>query len=170
MGLLGDEINMKRKVFTVILIFASFNCFSQLKYFPILIGKTEAEVTTYLDSLNKLIYNPYYKIERGISEYGDLTLKCEYALADEEYYKCITVIAIFMRTKSSGEICSQQIISGMDKNAQANISYIKDNFKFVSTNTWEKKFRDDMDFMLRAYFELIKGGNHYFYKITYQLQ
>ena len=108
---------------------------SQSRKIPVFVGKQEPVIVAYLDSINRLSNNPYYKIKRGINDDGDLVLSSEYALDEENIYKCYFVSAVFKRL--SGEnVCFMQVISGWNQYAEENLQYIKDEYKFISTGRW----------------------------------
>jgi hypothetical protein len=102
----------------------------------ILVGKTDSTITKYFDSLLSLKTNPYYKIEKGTTEKGDLDLAVKFSTDDESFYKCIGITATFQRVNGK-EYCHAQTIYGQVADAQFYLSYIKDNFTYVSENIWE---------------------------------
>jgi hypothetical protein len=136
---------------------------SQIGDGNIFIGQKEAQVTKYLDSLNKLKSNPYYKIDRTVTKNGDLQLSSEFSLVDEEFYKCLSIIFTFQRIKGD-EVCIQQLIIGYAKDASSNLNFVKDKFKYVSPGKWETPFFDLPDYKIQAEFETdeSKPENYYY--------
>ena len=102
---------MKKSFLLIPLLFTFFVSFSQFSHVELLVGLTETEATKYLDSLNHLKSNPYYKVERDISPDGYLLLKSSFSLADEYFYKCSSIFLWFTRVKGV-EYCMRQIILG----------------------------------------------------------
>lgn len=144
----------------------SYVGYSQIDHISVMVGKPENTVRKYLDSLNQLKSNPYYKIKSDVSKEGDQILKVSFALADEAYYGCLDIILKFQRTKDSVEVCTDQIIGGKSEYAYRNVSYLKDNFKFVSTNYWEKSCECVFNAIIAANF--VRQDNDSYY-IRYSL-
>lgn len=133
------KTNFMKKIILSLIFFISISpSFSQIKHIKLLVLKTEKEVVKYFDSLNNLKSNPYYKITRDVSEDGDLILRAEYSLDDEQFYTCTNISTIFQRAENGVEVCIRQIIKGSTKFASSNLSFIKDNFKWISEGKWEK--------------------------------
>ena len=129
---------MKRTTISIFLFFIFYSSFCQLKHIELLIGQLDTHVISYFDSLNNLKSNPYYKIKKDVSDYGDMILSNEFSLSDESYYTCLSVTARFARIKGV-ELCDRQYISGTSEFSKLNLDFIKDNFKFVSEkNNWER--------------------------------
>lgn len=161
-----NKIQIMKKIFIFLLFFVSTNlCFSQIDHIRVLIGKTESEVRHYLDSLNSLKSNPYYKIKENVSVNGNLYLECGYSIFDEEYYTCTFLLVGFQRF-SGTEVCTNQTISGSVEYAQSNLSFIKDNFKLVSAQRWENPFSSSNKFKMVATFER-REGDYPVYVIDY---
>jgi hypothetical protein len=118
--------------------------FSQVDHIQVLIGETETTVINYLDSLNRLKPNSHFKIEKDVTDFGDLMLHCDFPLNDEneEFFKCNTLIFVFKRLHPGEERCTTESVLGNATYAFSQLNYIKDNFKFVSDNTWEKNFSE----------------------------
>ena len=93
-------------------------------------GTGIAAAADYLDSLNGLKNNPYYKIEKDISQDGNLILKSGFSIYDEQFYTCLSIWTVFNRFEGT-EICVNQRFFGGVEYAQSNLSFIKDNFEFV---------------------------------------
>ena len=126
-------------IFILWLSSISFKSYSQDRKLPMFILMNEKSVTHWLDSLNSLSSNPYYKIKRGAADNGDLTLTCEYSLSEERLYKCLTVMVRF--TYTDGEnICTMQIIHGSEEYAEYNLKFVRDNFKNVSDGKWSMRY------------------------------
>src|SRR5215469_15650874 len=90
---------------TVILLNLAAPVFGQIDHISIAIGKSDAIVTAYLDSLNRLKSNPYYKIKKDVSESGDLVYEVAFSLDDESYYGCYSIMFLFFRSGGK-EICT----------------------------------------------------------------
>jgi hypothetical protein len=156
---------MKRISISILSFFIFYSSFSQINHIELLIGKLDSDVTSYFDSLNSLKSNPYYKIKRDVSDYGDMILKVEFALADGAYYTCSSIITRFVRLKGD-EFCDRQYIMGSAEFAKPNLDFIKDNFKFVpEKDNWEKILIPD-HFKVIATFE----KKEEFYTIRYELE
>ncbi len=130
---------MKNSIVILLLLICISPCFSQIDHLQILLGKTESQVRHYLDSLNSLKKNPYYKIEKDISQDGNLILKSGFSISDEQFYTCTSIWTFFNRIQGT-EICVNQRFLGGVEYAQSNLSFIKDNFEFVSEGRWQKPF------------------------------
>lgn len=158
-----------KKLLALIAIAASLPAYSQIDHIKIVLGQTDKQVTNYSDSLFSLKSNPYYKVDRSVTDYGDLMLITDFALADEAYYQCLTMITVFDRVQGV-EYCVKQVIDGSVKYAQSNLAYIKDNFKFVSDGKWEKPFAGDFNAKIVATFKRDDTNPKYpTYVITYEL-
>ena len=84
----------------ILFFFIYFNChdtFSQIDNINVLLGQSEYEVTKYLDSLNKLKTNPYYKVVKDVTKDGDLFLKNDFSIYDQTFYKCYSTNFVFAR-------------------------------------------------------------------------
>ena len=125
--------------------------YSQIDNIRLLLGKSKAEVTFYLDSLNHLKSNVYYKIETNTDDAGNLILQSEYSINDQEFYKCFALSFVFRRL-SGQEICVRQLFSGWIENVESNLNFIKDNFKYISSNKWEKPYGVSGEFKIVAEF------------------
>lgn len=159
---------MYKFVFGILsLLFYSFNSFSQLSYFPVLIGHDDKEIISYLDSLNHLKSNPYYLVKRTVSDNGSLILRNDFSISDEPYYTCSGVWAKFVRVEGE-ELCVKHSLLGSAEYVYKNLNYIKDNFKQVDNNTWERIYTEDGIYKIVATLQ-IKGGEYRTYIITYEL-
>lgn len=138
---------------------------SQVTSIDILIGAPETQVISYMDSLNKLKPNPSYKIERSVTKDGSLQLSSNYALADQEFYNCLSIVFVFKRTNGA-EFCSQQVITGFPKYAESNLNFVKDNFTYITTNAWQKTSYQP-GYTLQARFGVIEGKNDNYYYLNY---
>ncbi len=129
---------MKRIFITILSFFVFQSAYCQINHIELLVDKDDSYVIKYFDSLNSLKSNPYYKIKRSVSVYGDAILTVEFALNDESYYTCLSITCIFARVKGF-EICFKQYITGREEFAKSNLDFVKDNFTFVPKNSnWEK--------------------------------
>ena len=146
----------------------SLFCSAQISHINVLIGKTEVQVTRYLDSLNNLKDNSYYKIKRDVSETGGLILKVEFSMSDEKYYNCSGIVVGFQRFNGQ-EICINQMLWGIAEYAQSNSSYIKDNFEVVSDGEWEKPFGNSGNYKIVATFQR-QDGNPPGFIIIYRIK
>src|SRR5258708_4779985 len=106
---------MKRFLLLFILFSYSYLAHTQITHITILLGMTEAEVTSYYVSLNNLKYNPNFKIEKDVSDDGDLMLSIKFASSVESYYSCRDLGTKFYR-KDGTEICTGQVIAGHMEN------------------------------------------------------
>jgi hypothetical protein len=144
---------------------------SQIEVIPVLIGKPESVVVKYMDSLNSLKNNPYYRISRSTNSFGDLQLTSSFSMADQSFYKCLSLIFIFQRIKGT-EICSQQFFYGDAQYASYNLNYIKDNFKQVG-DKWEYPFYNIPEYKIVAEYTKkdgnpgVVGGSSDIYRIFY---
>jgi hypothetical protein len=129
-----QTILQKNLIILLLTLFTS-NSFSQVNHIKILLGETDQQVVHYFDSLGT--HDNVYKITRGVTTDGLLTLVCEFNLLDEKYYSCNAVFTMFIR-KDGIEFCVKQKITGTTEFAFTNLDYIKDNFKFISDRKWEK--------------------------------
>ena len=156
---------MKRVSISILSFFIFYSSFSQINHVELLVGKLDSHVTSYFDSLNGLKSNPYYKIKKDVTDYGDMLLSVEFASVDQSYYTCLSITTRFTRLKGT-EFCNKQYITGRSEFAKPNLDFIKDNFTFVAEkNNWEKILIPD-HFKIIATFE--RQGN--FYSIIYELQ
>jgi len=158
---------MKQMLFSL-LVFISYYSFSQINHIEMLVGKSDFQVMRYFDSLNHLKSNPYYKIEKKVSNYGDLILENEFSMDDEEFYSCSGIIVRFLRINEN-EICTEAIVTGHAEFSQRNLNFIKDNFEFSTDNTWEKEYNPNMPFKIVATFKRREEENSSFYVIDYRL-
>lgn len=155
-----------QKFFILVLVILSFNSYSQDRKIPLLVSQTEQTITNWLDSINKLSKNPYYKIKRQVAEDGDLILTCDYAINEEYLYKCLKVGFRFSYARGTN-ICIVQSISGSEQYAQENLQFIRDNFTKVSDGNWEW-VSSEQAFKVYAKFERINSEFPQF-KIKYEL-
>jgi len=132
----------------------------------LLLGKSDQEVINYLDSLNGLKNNPYVKIKRDITNYGNLVLEDYFSMSDESYYTCTCVMLVFKRVAEK-EICVRQLVLGSTEYAHSNMDFLKDNFEHVGDDTWKMVWNDKLQ--VTATFER-KEGNYPSYVITYNLE
>jgi len=123
----------------------------------------EASVTHYLDSLNNLSSNPYYKIKKEAADNGDLILSCEYAMNEQYLYKCLQVSVRFRYIKGTN-ICTRQMLTGYEEYAQDNLQFIREKFTNVSSGNWEMDYGDNG---LKIHAEF-KGEDKYF-TLDYEL-
>jgi len=156
---------MKYIILITVLLF-TINSYAQVKNIKLLIARTEQEVVHYFDSLNALKSSGYNKIERNISKDGDLVIMDNFFLLDESFFSCQGVLTFFNRIDGK-EICDRQIILGSSEFAYLNLTFIKDVFKFISTNHWEYYPNDK--FKIAASFER-KSGSPSSYSIVYELK
>ena len=143
------------KVLVALFLFTSYTSFAQIDSVYILVGRGEKNITDYFNFLNSQKNNPYYKIKKSVTPQGDLSLEVEFSLEDESYYKCTFIMAIFQRMEGK-EYCIDQLISGDIQYANHYLSFIKDNFKSISQNTWEKNHPDIVGLKIVASFNKIE--------------
>lgn len=143
----------------------SFDCISQSRKIPVFVGRKEPVIVAYLDSLNRLSNNPYYKIKRGNNDDGDLVLSSEYALDEENIYKCFFVSAVFKRMGGEN-VCFMQIISGSEQYAEDNLQRIKDEYKYISSGRWIGEYMPLINVGIEATFTRENKGFFIKYEIT----
>jgi hypothetical protein len=125
-----------RVIWIAMMLLLSKVCLGQIDKISILVGKDEATITKYFDSLNSLRPNVYFKIKRSTTDDGNLDLSVEFALDDQVYFKCLNLTATFQRVRGT-EYCTSQSIFGEIEYANFYLSFIKDNFTRVSDGIWE---------------------------------
>ena len=64
---------MRKFVLCNLILVAHYTGFSQIEHIQVVLGKTETVVTAYFDSLNSLKSNPYYKVKKSVTNYGELS-------------------------------------------------------------------------------------------------
>ena len=127
-----------RKVFTfIVCIFLTNSLYAQIA-FPLLIGKKQQEVVTILDSIVSRVNNPYVKIKKDVTKYGDIVLILDLPLNSE--IGLGSIITQFYRFSPDIEICTKQFFYGKVEYAQGNLAYVKDNFVLESDNRWVRPF------------------------------
>ncbi len=151
-----------KKIITTIFILQSFLCFAQSRHIDFLLGKTDVEVTHYMDSMNFLKINPYFKIEKGLNSYGALTLSADFALADEYLFNCTALVTVFKRVEGT-ERCVRTIVMGNNTYSQKNINYVKDNFTLLPNGIWQLDFNEKLN--AQATIDI----HEKYYLITYNL-
>ena len=156
---------MKYLLVQCLFIIGISKSYSQLNGVDILVAKNSERITSYLDSLNHLKSNPYYKIEKDVSPEGSLILKSEYAISDQEFYKCLSVSFLFKRIKGE-EFCIRQLVMGYTRYADTYLNYLKDNFTTITPGTWQYVYPSGE---LKVVAEFVKKDDGFFY-ITYDLQ
>jgi len=152
-----------KRILSLLVLFISLNTYSQDRKMPIFIMMNEASVTHYLDSLNNLSSNPYYKIKKEAADNGDLILSCEYAMNEQYLYKCLQVSVRFRYIKGTN-ICTRQMLTGYEEYAQDNLQFIREKFTNVSSGNWEMDYGDNG---LKIHAEF-KGEDKYF-TLDYEL-
>ena len=152
---------------TLSVLFITNKCFTQIDHIRIMVGELEPAVINYLDSLNKLKTNKYYKIERDITNNGDLMLQCSYSIYDEDFYRCSDILLVFQRFSNGEEVCITQDVLGATKYAASQLNYIKDNFNLVAEGRWERNFLNK--YKIVATFER-KASEFPSYSIIYELK
>lgn len=157
---------MRKQIFVILPLFFFIKGFSQIDNMRIFLGSNDVQVSNYFDSLNSLKPNPAYKIEKGLTADGDLTLKVDFSIYDEQFYKCLAIWAIFQRVNGT-EYCSKQLILGSSEYAEYNLAFIKDNFKRVSDNSWEY-IPENTNYKYVATLE-VKSGDYPSYSILYRI-
>ena len=159
---------MKYLLFLTLTIFCSKHNFGQINRINILLLQTDTAVTKYYEYLNSKKANADFRIEKNVTGNGDLTLACQFWGADEEFFKCLSIMAIFDRINGR-ELCVIQTIMGSVEYANIHLSYIKDNFKSTSAGKWEKPFGGENKLKIVATFERISTTVELF-KITYEVK
>lgn len=155
----------------IIIVLFSIASFSQLRAVRILIGKNDAYVIKYLDSLNSLHPNQYFKIDKDFTGNGEMFLTAEFALVDQPIFTCYAIMVLFQRSPNGTQICTTEVITGNPEYAEGNLNYIKDNFNRVPNQqaTWEKQYANGLPIKLMADFER-KEGDTPAYVITYYIK
>lgn len=113
-------------------------CLSQIDHIRVLLGQSDSIVLNYLDSLNQLRTNSNYKVEKDASSDGDLILHCDFALNDQSFYNCRNVYFFLHRFPDGMVMCYNQNVSGPVEYAASQLNFVKDNYKTVSDNKWER--------------------------------
>lgn len=149
---------------TLIILIASVVSNAQIN---VLVSKTQTAVEQYLDSLNQLKGNRTDKIQRSVTNSGDLMLINKFSQEDEDFYACSMVATVFYRQNGT-EYCASQIITGHSRYAQTYLSYIKDNFKPLGIGKWETSF-PGYDYKVHASFEAAGDKNDLF-TVKFELQ
>jgi hypothetical protein len=124
-----------------ILLLLSTRSTAQIGHILVLVGKNDAIITYYLDSLNRLRPNTMFKIKRDVAPDGDLLLQADYGLKDEPFFGCFSLMFRFTRV-SGNEICGRELIIGSAEYAQRNLNFVKDNFTSAQAGTWEHSMTD----------------------------
>lgn len=159
------KIIVSKILMVLLLTLFTYNGFSQVNHIEVLLGKTDQQVIHYFDSLGT--HDKVYKITRGVTTGGFLTLICEFNPLDENFYSCSAVFTTFIR-ENGIEFCVKEMISGSNEFAFRNLDYIKDNFGFVSDTKWAK----DAQFKGYKYVATFKSDstNDKFYNINYDIE
>lgn len=158
-----------KKIIIILCLFLTNICFGQLDHMPLMVGNTDIEVIHYLDSLNKLKANPYYKVIKDMTPDGELMLRAEYSLYDEEFYTCLYVRYDFMTVGVDKEICVGQMVMGHVEYAENNMRYVRQNFKNTSSGHWERPVKSGAPYKITVDFER-KEGQYPMYLLTYQVK
>lgn len=126
-----------RKIFILLLLLTSFNSFSQLNHFPVLIGYEKEKTIQYLDSLDGLKGLPpsYMEKRSGITY---LVYDNDFGSANEDYYKCLSVSVEFKSIKGK-DICITEIISGTKGKSDSNSNYLHNEYVLTSDSNWVQK-------------------------------
>lgn len=130
-----------RKLLIAFVLLVVGKSYGQINKVSILIGKTDTEVIAYFDSLNSIRPNEAYKIKTIVAKDGDKMLIADYAIDDEIYLKCYSIITRFKRIMGK-DICTLQLIMGTTEYGMTNINYVKDNFIEIKTAEWQGTIRD----------------------------
>ena len=158
-------------VLVILSTFMYLSSLCQIGNVQVLIGKNEAYVRRYLDSLNGLKPNPYFEIKKDFASDGEMLLTAEFAMTDQPIFTCYFIMFSFQRTKEGAQICIAEVITGEVEYAEGNLNYIKDNFTRIPSETakWERPFGNDLPYKIIAEFER-KEGNYPSYVITYSVR
>lgn len=70
-----------------------------------------------------------------------MVLNLELPSSEEEEFSCLSIIVKFVRVNGK-ELCYIERILGSQNYAQANFSYIKDNYQYVSEGTWKQSLKN----------------------------
>jgi hypothetical protein len=126
---------MKRVILFFFILFNSNDTFSQIDNIKLLLGQSEYEVTKYLDSLNNLKTNPYYKVVKDVTKDGDLFLKNDFSIYDQTFYKCFSTNFVFARVNGV-DYCVKEWFLGESKYSISNLNFIKNNYIEISNAKW----------------------------------
>ena len=127
---------------------------------------TDTEVTKYLDSLSSLKPNRIYFIRDSESDDGSKFLNMSFDTSDEAFFSCSSLQFGF--TEVDGvNFCTSQLVMGTVKYSQANLAYIRKNFKYVSQRMWTKMYKKDIPIVIEVTFDR-EAGNDGVYMIMYQ--
>ena len=132
---------MKRLNLFFLLIFIIFNSSvsAQNETFKILLGKDEAEILKYYNSLKNLFPdNTYLAIEKSTTVSGSKMLILELPTDRDKKVDFVTVSSVFYRNTDGREICTKQLFIYDNNEVYENLAFVKDNFKQISSNKWEK--------------------------------
>lgn len=147
----------------------SFEGFSQDRKMPIFIFQSEEFVIHWLDSINNLSRNPYYKIKREAADNGDLMLSSEYAMNEEYLYKCLHVVVRFRYVRGKN-LCVRQLVYGSEQYAQDNLEFIRKNFTNTSSGEWEMNLGEEYNNLkIHADFSRTQGEYRSYFNINYEL-
>jgi len=158
------------KIFSLCLfLIISVPSFSQLDKIKILIGGFESTIINYIDSLNNLRPNPYSKINKDITDNGNLIFHNDFAMNDEDFYRCLRISFVMQRVAGI-EICTREVIVGDIEYAEYHLNRIKDRFRKISENKWEEDF-PDLHWGVTATFERKDGNsNNDYFVIIYDFK
>lgn len=127
-------------------ILLSFNSFSQLKNFPILLCKDDTMVIKFLDSVN-IAEGHHYTVEKKMPDAMHLFLTETFSLDDQPYYTCYDLIFKFIKM-GPFYVCVREDVLSTGDNALANANFIKALFTDkLSDNKWEMKGPPDLPFV-----------------------
>lgn len=134
--------------FTLLLFcYIPFFGVAQSTYFKELLFYSDVQAEKYLDSLNRAHPSDNYTIKRGVTSEGDLTLECFFGDSVQQFITCRQIYLRFERIQGV-EMCTSQMIFGEAEFAYQNLIHIKDNYKYVSKNKWQKTLSLDQGFLM----------------------
>lgn len=144
---------MRKLIVIIAILFGSY-CHAQIDSVYITLGRNDTVVSNFLNLLNSKKPNPSFSVEQGVTKNGNQTLKADFGLANEDFYKCRTIWCVFEEVKGQ-QYCTTELIHGDIKYANHYLSFLKANFTLVKENLWEKDFGDNNTLKMEAKFTKI---------------
>ena len=104
----------------------------------VLIGKSETEVRSYLQTLiNKSQYSSSLQIKQTADDGGDMVLNLDLPSNEQEKFGFFSIITKFVRIDGK-EFCYVENILGSQDYAEVNLSFIKDNYVYIESGKWKQ--------------------------------
>lgn len=124
---------MKIIIIIFFTLISSVSIGQKLPYFPMMVCKSDSIIDRYMDSINRI---KGYKMEKTLSNSGDIIYKEIIDLPDQSYYTCYAMFFRFFRFDGYN-LCKREDILGTTSYVMPNVNYIKDNFTQQDDSTWE---------------------------------